>query len=431
MTDPTRPGGEDQPPVSGDSQPPISGTGEQRDTPGRTSREALPAPVEPRAAPGVTGRELVRREALPPSVERFTAPDTAHTVGLTEERAAQIVRQSSNARGIALWSILFFLVFVPIYWMWENGFPLLPGTSRLQAEATSQYVTDVARGEALFLANCARCHGANGDSKIGAYGYVDSHGTTVVGYSAGVGPPLNDQMKLYQSVTTSGGPGPGHLNPNYLNSVLTEGGRFVCGDPKSLMPVWAQSNGGPLDYRAIQEIISYITASKDVTWETTIVDPATGTRSVETHHGWRDPSFNPGPDATPFPACWRAPAPTSAASATAGASVSPGTADNPRVIKIDATGTLTFDPNSVALVPGEVVKFEISNSAGFTHNFYIGAPADVEARNIPALKGVPDFTTGTETLDYTVPDSGQLEFACLVPGHLEAGMKGSVALQAQ
>jgi hypothetical protein len=55
----------------------------------------------------------------------------------------------------------------------------------------------------------------------------------------------------------------------------------------------------------------------------------------------------------------------------------------------------------------------------------------VEARNTSALKGVPDFTTGTETLDYTVPASGQLEFACLIPGHLEAGMKGSVSLQAK
>jgi plastocyanin len=423
MTDPTRPP---------EGEPPISGTGEQRDESGRTSRESLPAPAEPRAAPGVTGRELVRREALPPSVERFTAPNTAHTVGLTEARAAQIVRQSSNSRGVGLWAILFFLIFIPIYWMWENGFPLLPGTSRLQAEATTQYVTDVSRGEELFLANCARCHGANGDSKIGPYGYVDDHGTTVIGYSAGVGPPLNDQMKLYQSITTTGSAGPGHLNPNYLNSVLTEGGRYVCGDPKSLMPVWAQTNGGPLDYRAIQEIIAFITASKDVSWSATAVDPTTGARTDETHHGWRDPSFNPGPDATPFPACWRAtPQPSGGASSTPPGSITPGTAANPRVIKINATGTLTFDPNSVALVPGEVVQFEVTNTAGFTHNFYIGAPSDVEARNTSALKGVPDFTTGTERLDYTVPASGQLEFACLVPGHLEAGMKGSVSLQAK
>jgi plastocyanin/mono/diheme cytochrome c family protein len=410
VTDPTRPAGPGEPPA---------------------------IPEGPTPAP--TGRELVRREAVPPSVERFTAPDTAHTVGLTEERAAQIVRQSANARSIGLAALLFVIVFIPIYWLWENGFPLAAGTSRLAAEATTQYVTDVARGENIFLANCARCHGANGKGEIGPYGYVDSHGTAVIGYSAGIGPPLNDQDKLYQSITKTGSAGPGHLNPNYLNSVLTEGGRYVCGDPKSLMPVWAQANGGPLDYLAIRQVIAFITASSDVSWQSIVVDPATGQQTLETKHGWRDPTYDPGADATPFPACWRAPAATASPSAsgspsaspTAAASLVPGTSANPRIIAIDAQASLTFDPNSIVLVPGETVRFEITNTANFTHDFYIGAPADVEARNVSALKGVPDFATGTETLDYTVPASGELEFACLVPGHLEAGMRGTVTLAQQ
>jgi len=407
MTDPTRPVG----PGEQGTPPEISGTGETRAS---------------------TGRELARREALPPSIERFTAPDTAHTVGLTEERAAQIVRQSANARSVGLWAILFVLVFIPIYWFWENGFPLAPGTSRLAAEATTQYVTDVARGESVFLANCARCHGANGKGELGPYGYVDSHGSTVIGFSAGGGPPLNDQAKLYQALTASGQPGPGHLNPNYLKTVLTEGGRYVCGDARSLMPIWALENGGPLDYRAIEELIAFLTASSDISWESSSVDPATGVRTVETHRGWRDPTYDPGPDATPYPACWRAtPVPSATASAGPSPSIVPGTAENPRVIAVDATGSLTFDPNSIALVAGEVVRFEITNTAGFVHNLYIGAPADIDARNTAALQGTADFTTGTETLTYTVPASGDLAFACLVPGHLEAGMRGTVALVQQ
>ena len=48
-------------------------------------------------------------------------------------------------------------------------------------EAEEQYVTDVSRGYALYLANCARCHGEDGQG--------------------GIGPPLNDQAKLYNAVT--------------------------------------------------------------------------------------------------------------------------------------------------------------------------------------------------------------------------------------
>ncbi len=81
-----------------------------------------------------------------------------------------------------------------------------------------QFVTDVERGYALYLANCARCHGDNGQG--------------------GVGPPLNDQAKLYNAITANGGSGTGHLNPNYIRQVLDGGGRLVCGDANSVMPVW-------------------------------------------------------------------------------------------------------------------------------------------------------------------------------------------------
>ena len=44
----------------------------------------------------------------------------------------------------------------------------------------------------------------------------------------GIGPALNDQDKLFA-----------HLNENYLRNVLTVGGRYVCGNPDSPMPVWS------------------------------------------------------------------------------------------------------------------------------------------------------------------------------------------------
>jgi mono/diheme cytochrome c family protein len=188
----------------------------RRMTDERTGRELTPRDPE--------GDQIVVRERVQPqSPERFYAGDNAHVVGLTEERAAQIVRQSGNARSVAFLFTLIMVLFIPLYWFYDLGIPAIAGTSRLDAEKDAQHITDVSRGYELYINNCATCHGAEG--------------------KGGVGPPLNDQAKLYNAVKPDGGAGTGHLNPNYLQRVLEVGGRYVCGDPNSIMPAWLQPRG--------------------------------------------------------------------------------------------------------------------------------------------------------------------------------------------
>ncbi len=378
---------------------------------------------------GRTGRELEPRAASEPGLERFAAPDTAHTVGLSEERAAQIVRQTGNARAIAFLAMLVMVLFIPIYWFYDLGVPAVADTSRMAREVQAQQVTAIAAGEQLFLSNCARCHGAQGQG--------------------GIGPPLNDQGKLYNAVTPAGAPGVGHLNPTYIRNVLTVGGRYVCGDPNSLMPIWADVNGGPLNYVQINDLIAFITASKDVSWVyQPVASPGQTPGPSAIHQGWRDPSYTPPPGATPVPACWRNPsgviggaAPAAggagasgAPAASAPAIANPGTAQNPRVIKLDETAQLQItdasgQPASTIYVKkGETVRFEITNTAGFTHNFYVGLVSDLQASSTANLKGVPDFSSGTETLDYTFNQDGQFGFGCLVPGHYTT-MHGTIQIE--
>ena len=124
------------------------------------------------------------------------------------------------------------------------------------------------QGYALFEANCARCHGAQGQG--------------------GIGPTLDNQAKLLT-----------HLTPGYLMSVLTVGGRYVCGDPNSLMPIWSDQGNppGPLNYRNLQELIAFITAPSTLQFQG--VDPTTG--QTVTMSGWRDPSYVLPAGATPVP----------------------------------------------------------------------------------------------------------------------------------
>ena len=117
--------------------------------------------------------------------DRFSAPPATHAASLSPERAAEIVRQSSSARWVGFLATLFVVIFAIAYYFYDLGVPGIAGTSRLTAEAVAQAVTSVEKGYNIYQANCARCHGAQGQG--------------------GVGPVLNDQMKLFV-----------HLNPQYI-----------------------------------------------------------------------------------------------------------------------------------------------------------------------------------------------------------------------
>ena len=152
-----------------------------------------PAPEERLPAP--------RPPAEPAPVERFTASAVdPRDVELTPERAAQIVRQSSNARWVGFLTVIVVILFIVDLLVLRARARRSGLTEpRLDAEIDAQQVTASSAATTSIEANCARCHGANGEG--------------------GIGPALNRQDKLFA-----------HLNEDYLRNVLTVGGRYVCGN---------------------------------------------------------------------------------------------------------------------------------------------------------------------------------------------------------
>jgi len=261
------------------------------DTPELEPGQNLPAPRPP---------------VEPAPVERFTASPSVLATELSPERAARIVRQSSNARWVGFLTIIVVILFTALYWFYEVGGPLGVTEPRLEAELTAQQVTAVERGYNVFEANCARCHGVNGEG--------------------GIGPALNRQDKLFA-----------HLNENYLRTVLATGGRYVCGNPNSLMPVWSNLSTppGPLNYRQIDELIAFLRATNDVTYivrdaelGTPLKDPLTG--KEKTFTGWRDPIHHEV----------HAPAPRSARAASA---LGEASAETPALIAEPSAGDASAD----------------------------------------------------------------------------------------
>jgi uncharacterized cupredoxin-like copper-binding protein len=126
-------------------------------------------------------------------------------------------------------------------------------------------------------------------------------------------------------------------------------------------------------------------------------------------------TFQPTPEATAAP---------SASASTAACS------SDATVVKIEETAALKMVPDSVDVPTGKKVCFEVTNTAGFTHNFFVGPQSDVDTRNKTAsVVGTPDFSSGTQIVEFTPSGSGPFGYACWIPGHLEAGMKGSITLQ--
>ncbi len=326
-----------------------------------------------------------RLPALRPPAEvapvgRFTSAPSVRKVELTPERAAQVVRQSANARWVGFLAVVIVILFTSIYWFYELGAPGGIGPqARLQQEIAAQQVTKVERGYLIYEANCARCHGEQGEG--------------------GIGPVLNRQDKLFN-----------HLNENYLRTVLTVGGRFVCGDPKSLMPVWADTGTppGPLNYRQIEELVAFLLATDDQTYivrDEHLLDPKKDPISGEvlTFTGWRDKDYKPEAGATPYPDCYLDEG--GGGEPTPAPSIDP----NAEVVDISAEGVaFSTDQLTAPADASFTLKFD-NQDAGIQHNVEIKDPGGTSV-----FKG--EIFPGVDQRDYVVGalPAGDFQFICTV-----------------
>jgi uncharacterized cupredoxin-like copper-binding protein len=123
-----------------------------------------------------------------------------------------------------------------------------------------------------------------------------------------------------------------------------------------------------------------------------------------------------------------------AAACSGGSSAPSGAAltatDN--VIALDLTGSLQITKDGVKVEAiqvqkGQTYTFRITNTAGFVHDFHIGADADLAADKA-GLAGLGQFSNGTQEFTYTFDTAGPLMFGCTVPGHYGL-MKGTFDIQ--
>lgn len=107
-----------------------------------------------------------------------------------------------------------------------------------------------------------------------------------------------------------------------------------------------------------------------------------------------------------------------------------------RTVKLDMTDAMRFSPASVTVKQGETIRFVVANAGRVKHEFVLGTDQELKA-HYEQMKKFPDMEhadpnqvtvapgqTGEVIWRFTT--AGKVSFACLQPGHYDAGMTGAV-----
>ena len=107
-----------------------------------------------------------------------------------------------------------------------------------------------------------------------------------------------------------------------------------------------------------------------------------------------------------------------------------------RTIEVDMNDTMRFKPANIKVKRGETIRFIVRNSGKVKHEMVLGTIKELKEhaelmRKFPEMEhsdpnqvSVEPGMTGELVWQFT--KAGTFDFACLVPGHFEAGMVGKV-----
>ena len=109
-----------------------------------------------------------------------------------------------------------------------------------------------------------------------------------------------------------------------------------------------------------------------------------------------------------------------------------------RTVDVDMTDGMRFNPASIKVRQGETIRFRIKNSGQLKHEFVLGTTKELEEHYQAMLKfpemehDEPNMITLTGgkagEVVWRFTKAGMVDFACLQPGHFDAGMKGAVTV---
>lgn len=110
-----------------------------------------------------------------------------------------------------------------------------------------------------------------------------------------------------------------------------------------------------------------------------------------------------------------------------------------RTVRVGMSDKMRFDPENVTVKKGETVRFVVANKGAVLHEMVLGTVQSLKEHaelmkkhpgmehDEPSMAHVKPQATGEIVWQFT--QAGEFQFACLIPGHYEAGMVGKVVVK--
>lgn len=108
-------------------------------------------------------------------------------------------------------------------------------------------------------------------------------------------------------------------------------------------------------------------------------------------------------------------------------------------LTVDMSDNMRFTPDVLTVRRGETVRLRVANKGELLHELVLGTSEALEAHaammrkspgmahDEPQMVHVQPGRTGDVVWQFT--QAGEFRFACLLPGHFEAGMVGKVVVR--
>ena len=110
-----------------------------------------------------------------------------------------------------------------------------------------------------------------------------------------------------------------------------------------------------------------------------------------------------------------------------------------RTIEVEMSDTMRFSPSNIAVQRGEPIKIVVKNTGQVKHEMVLGSIKELKEhaalmRKFPNMEHTDPNMVVVQPgkrgeLVWQFTKAGTVDFACLQPGHFEAGMVGKVVVR--